>query len=168
MTKRESDKPEPSDRGWAFWLEATVLSLLLSALVFLGGTQILLRNLFDSGILWIDPLLRMVVLWLGLTGAAAAARQNKNIRIDLVNRYLPSTWNKSVSSLCHGFTAAVCAIIGWHASRMVMFEIEFGETDFLDIPVWILQSVIPLSFAVIALVYLVSAVTVWVGRGAES
>ena len=47
---------------------------------------------------------------------------------------------------------------------MVIVEKEFAETDFLDIPIWILQSVIPFAFGLIALVYLVSTVTVWYQR----
>ncbi len=163
---RPESESGSADSGprWIAWIESALLSLLLGTLVVLGGTQILLRNVFDSGVLWIDPLLRMLVLWLGLIGAAAAARQNKNIRIDLINRYLPPLWDRVISSLTHAFTAAVCGLIGWHGARMVIVEKEFAETDFLDIPIWILQSVIPFAFGLIALVYLVSTVTVWYER----
>ena len=42
---------------------------LMVALSFL---QVLLRLLFHSGIVWLDPMLRHMVLWAGLLGAAVA------------------------------------------------------------------------------------------------
>ena len=67
--------------------EDGLLALLLSVMIVLAGTQILMRNLFDSGFVWIDPLLRVGVLWLGLIGATVATRNNKHIRIDLLSHY---------------------------------------------------------------------------------
>ena len=76
-------------RTWAKRLhraEDALLVLLLSAMIALASTQILLRNLFDSGFVWIDPLLRVLVLWLGLIGATVATRNNRHIRIDLLSK----------------------------------------------------------------------------------
>ncbi|TNF86538.1 MAG: TRAP transporter small permease subunit, partial [Gammaproteobacteria bacterium] len=67
--------------------EDALLVILLTAMIVLACTQILLRNFFDSGIVWIDPLLRVMVLWIGLVGATVATRHNKHIRIDLLSRY---------------------------------------------------------------------------------
>ncbi len=67
--------------------EDALLVLLLSTMIVLASTQILLRNLFDSGFVWIDPLLRVLVLWLGLIGATVATRNNRHIRIDLLTRF---------------------------------------------------------------------------------
>ena len=50
-------------------LEDALLVALLGVLLLLASTQILLRNLFDAGLTWADPLLRVLVLWLGLLGA---------------------------------------------------------------------------------------------------
>ncbi len=65
--------------------EDGLLALLLAVMIVLAGTQILMRNLFDSGFVWIDPLLRVLVLWFGLIGATVATRHNKHIRIDLLS-----------------------------------------------------------------------------------
>ena len=42
--------------------EDALRAFLLTAMILLAGTQILMRNLFDSGFVWIDPLLRVLVL----------------------------------------------------------------------------------------------------------
>jgi TRAP-type C4-dicarboxylate transport system permease small subunit len=66
--------------------EDALLVVLLSTMIVLAGTQIILRNFLDSGFVWIDPLLRVLVLWLGLLGATVATRNNKHIRIDLLSK----------------------------------------------------------------------------------
>ena len=53
-------------------VEDALLVILLSLMILLAATQILLRNFFDLGFVWADPLLRALVLWLGLIGATVA------------------------------------------------------------------------------------------------
>jgi TRAP-type C4-dicarboxylate transport system permease small subunit len=69
-------------------IEDWLLILMLSAMVILAVAQILFRNVFDSGIVWADPLLRTLVLWVALSGAVIATRTNNHIRIDILSRYL--------------------------------------------------------------------------------
>ena len=47
--------------------EDALLVLLLSTMILLAGTQIVLRNMLDTGVVWIDPLLRVMVLWSSTT-----------------------------------------------------------------------------------------------------
>ena len=75
-------------------LEDGLLVSLLVLMVLLATGQILLRNLFDAGLSWGDPSLRLMVLWLALLGAMAATRDDNHIRIDLLSRYLPGHWRR--------------------------------------------------------------------------
>ena len=69
---------------WLDRIENTLIGVLVLAMVLLADAQIVLRNLFDSGIDWADPLLRAMVLWTAMLGALAAARDDKHIGLDLV------------------------------------------------------------------------------------
>ena len=51
-------------------LEDSILVLLLLAMILLAGYDILARTLFGGGVSWIPPLLRVMVLWIGLLAAA--------------------------------------------------------------------------------------------------
>src|SRR4030067_3823713 len=64
------------------------LVALLAAMIGFAATQILLRNVFDSGITWAEPLVRLLVLWVGLARAIEATRQNDLIAINLLLRFL--------------------------------------------------------------------------------
>jgi len=75
---------------WLDRIENGLIAVLVLAMVLLAGAQILLRNLFDSGIEWADPLLRALVLWTAMLGALAAARDDKHIGLDLVTHFVHS------------------------------------------------------------------------------
>lgn len=131
--------------------EDLVLMLLLGGLVTLAAAQILLRNLFEAGLPWADPLLRLIVLWLALAGALAAARDNKHIRIDLLSRFLPESLAAWTDRLTSAFTATVCALLAWHGGRLVWLEYQDGATVAPGIPAWAAELIIPLGFGLMAL-----------------
>ena len=135
-------------------VEDAVLVLLLSAMVLLAGAQILLRNLFDVGLVWADPLLRVLVLWVGLVGAIAAARADRHIAVDILSRLLPARARRATRALTDAATAVVCGLLAWHAARFVALEYEGGALAFARVPAWVCELILPVGFAVIGLRYL--------------
>lgn len=133
------------------WLEDGLLVLLLAAMIGLSTAQILLRNLFESGLPWADPLLRLLVLWLALAGALAAARDDRHIRIDLLSRFLTKTLKRTLDRLAALFTALICATLTWQGGRLVWSEYQDGTSLIAGIPGWVAQLVIPLGFGLMAL-----------------
>jgi len=133
--------------------EDMLLATLLGAVILLATTQILLRNLFDLGLVWIDPLLRAMVLWLGMVGAAIASRENRHIRIDLLSRFFRQRVNLAIQGLVTLFCAGVCLLLAWYGAQWVRFEHQDRLTGAAGIPVWQLEVVIPLSFALMGLRY---------------
>ena len=144
---------------WAQAAETLGLGLLLAAMLILASTQIVLRNVFEQGIIWVDPLIRALVLWLGLFGAVAAARRDKHIRIDLLTHYLSPFWNELLRLMGHVVTSVVATLIAWHGARLVLLEQEYGALAFSNMPTWVLQLAIPISFGLIGLLYLIAAIT---------
>ncbi|MDG2049477.1 MAG: TRAP transporter small permease [Myxococcota bacterium] len=133
--------------------EDAALTLLLGTMVVLAPLQIFLRLFFDAGLPWADPMIRVLVLWVGLFGAISASRGDRHITIDVLPRLLPPRARAALAVLIHIFTVWVCALLAWHSGRFVQSEQEFGGDAFLGIPAWALESVMPFAFAVIALRY---------------
>lgn len=138
--------------------EDALLVLLLTAMIAIAGAQILLRNLFDSAILWADPLLRVAVLWVGMIGAMVATRYDKQITIDAVSRFVPQHWKFRMRVVTDLFTAAVSAVVAWSAYRLMLADRADGGLAIAFVPVWICELILPVAFAVIALRYVLSAV----------
>ena len=132
-------------------IEDGILVFLLAAMIGLAGTQILLRNLWDTSIGWGDPLLRVTVMWVGLLGAMAASRDDNHITIDLVSRLLKDR-AKSVTRVITGLVSAiVCLMLAWHGMRFVLFEREDQAIAFASVPAWVCELIIPMAFGIMAL-----------------
>lgn len=139
-------------------LEDALLALILGLLVLLAPLQILLRNVFDTGIGWADPLLRVLVLWVALLGALAATRGRRQIRIDVLSRVAGRRVQSAIDGLTSLFAAAVCGVVAYHAARFVASEIEYRTVAFEGVPAWVCELVIPVAFGLIALRYLLYSV----------
>ena len=137
--------------------ENSALVILLGTMIGVSVFQIINRQLLDGAfsLTWADELVKIIVLWLAMVGSVAACRDNKHIRIDLISHVLSGpvvAWSKVVVDL---FAAAVCAMIGWQAWRLVREERSWGDTVFSDVPLWLLHAIVPLAFVLISYQFLV-------------
>lgn len=136
---------------WLHRAEDALLILLLLAMIVLAGVDIIARTVLGGGIVWISPLLRVMVLWLGLLGALMATRTREHIAIDLINRLGGDTLKRLSGVVTSVFAATVCGLIAWHAQEFVKGSFEYGDIAFSQVPAWPLQLVIPLAFGLMAL-----------------
>ncbi len=136
-------------------IEDVLLIVLLSSMIALASTQILLRIFFEYGLIWAEPLLRVMVLWLGLTGATVASRHNKHIHIDILTRFFSKNLYLFVQTFVGLFTAWICFLIAWHGARWVQMDYVDEMTGLGGIPSWMLEIIIPISFAVIGIRYFI-------------
>jgi len=139
------------------WTEETFLCLLLFSMILLACLQIFLRIFFSSGILWIDPLLRYMVIWAGLFGAAVATKQSKHISIDILSQLLPEQFLPWLHGLLNLFSAAVCSVLTYAAIIFVRDEALYGGRGILAIPSWVLNLAFPTAFGIIACRFLALA-----------
>ncbi len=136
------------------WLEETFLCLLLSSMIMLACVQIFLRFFFAGGFAWADPLLRYMVLWAGLFGAAVATKRGKHISIDIISHLLPDSYKPWLQALLNLFSAGVCSVLTYAAITFVRDEATYGGRGLLEIPSWGLNLVFPVAFGIITLRFL--------------
>lgn len=134
-------------------IEDGLLVTILLAMVTLAFSQIVMRNLLGTGAIWLDPLLRVMVLWVGLLGALVATRQHKQIRVDVLTRFLPIKLKNVSDIVTRTFAAIISAIIAWHSFLFLIDEWNSGVMAFASVPAWLPESIIPFGFSVIALRY---------------
>lgn len=138
-------------------VENTALVVLLGTMIGVSVFQIVNRQLLGGSfsLSWADELVKIIVLWLAMVGSVAAARDNRHIRIDLISHVLSGpvvAWAKVIVDL---FASAVCALIGWHAYRLIREEMSWGDTIFTDVPLWMLHTIVPLAFLLLSYQFLV-------------
>ena len=139
-------------------VEDSILVGLLLLMITLAVLQIFLRNLFDSGIVWSDVLVRILVLWVGLVGAMVASRQGNHINIDIMERFLPERAKIVVNFIVELFTAFICAIVAYYSLQFVQMEFADGGMAFARVPVWLCEAIIPFAFVVIAIRYVLLSI----------
>ncbi|OQY51737.1 MAG: C4-dicarboxylate ABC transporter permease [Desulfobacteraceae bacterium 4572_89] len=134
-------------------IEDYILVSLLLTMITMAVLQIFLRNFFDSGIVWGDSLVRVLVLWIGLIGAMVASRTDNHISIDIISRFLPPKIKRFTTLAVHLFTAVVTAAMSWFSMQFVAMEMADNMTAFASIPAWVCEIIIPIAFAVISVRY---------------
>lgn len=139
-------------------VEDSILVGLLLLMITMAVLQILLRNLFDTGIVWSDILVRILVLWVGLAGAMVASRKGNHINIDIMDRFLPERAKVIVNFVVELFTAFICAVVAYYSLQFVQMEFADGGMAFAKVPAWLCEAIIPFAFAVIAIRYILLAI----------
>lgn len=137
-------------------VENAALVILLGSLVFIAVGQIVLREVFGTGLFWADEVIKLIVLWLAMVGSIAATRDNRHIRIDALSHLLPDRAVDLIRIIVDIFASLVCAVIAWQAWRYMQLEIEFEDTVLINVPAWIAHSILPAAFALISYRFAVS------------
>lgn len=132
-------------------VEETFLVILLSSMIVIAFLQIVLRNLFSTGLSWGDPLVRNLVLWIGFIGAALATREGKHININVVSQWVPDSGKVYIEFLTQLFSFVICGLLTLAALKFIKNEAQMGNVAFLRIPVWIPEIILPIIFGLMTL-----------------
>ena len=134
-------------------LEQILLAVLLTVMILLAFGQIVLRNFFATGIDSGDSLVRYLVVWVGFMGAAIATKEGKHITIDVLSRWITGKGRKPIRFISHLSSAVVCGLLTWAGIRFIWFEAQMGGTAFFNLPIWVPELIIPLTFGLMTLRY---------------
>jgi C4-dicarboxylate transporter, DctM subunit len=153
-----SEFPEVSSRATGKWAarlargENIAVSLALGLMVILPLAEALLRRTLHVSIPGSVALVQHMVLVVGMLGGAIAAREQRLLSLSNVGDTKLHGWHKSAARVfASGVAVAVCGFLTLAAWQFVQIESESGGTLSFGIPVWIVQWVLPLGFATIAL-----------------
>ena len=136
--------------------EDGALIFALFSMLFFALLQIVLRNVFESGFLWADSFVRILVLWVAMLGAMVATRERNHISIDVLSRVIPANTIRPLKAVCTFFSAVICLTAAWYCAEYIQYEYEDGTIAFASVPVWVCQSILPVGFSVMGLRFLFS------------
>ena len=128
--------------------------LTLVGMILLSFLQIVLRNVFDVGLIWIEPLLRQMLLWVSLLGAMVATRNHNHITIDAVARFVPEGRFRHAAGLFADlFALAVCGLLAY--ATFSVFQMEYSDPQGGNIvpglPFWASLATMPAAFGIMTL-----------------
>ena len=132
-------------------VEDILIELFLAAMVIMVLLQILMRNLFQSGILGADDLIRHLVLWIAFFGAGIATRSNSHVKIDALTNLVKKSTRRYTDVLVNAFSCAVCGVLTVASAQFLYIEYQaHAHTQFFNLPVWVFEVVMPLGYLIIA------------------
>jgi C4-dicarboxylate transporter, DctM subunit len=157
------DEKSPKPQGFFVRGENVLISLVLAALVFLPLQGIVLRG--TSIVLPASSAMQSyLTLFICMIGGAIAAREGRLLALSTVTTLL-KTRIKEIARFSSGsFAAAVTAFLGYAGFTFVLHTRESGDIIAYGMPRWIVQSAIPLGFAIIAWRLIRHASDTWRGR----
>ncbi len=144
------------------FLERALIVVLLGVMVLLAFTQVILRNFFSSGLLWADPFLRHLVLWIGFLGASLATQQEKHINIDILTRFAPAKVVNFVHIATNLFAGIVCYYLASAGWTFLLNEMETAESLFTiggaGFQTWWFQTIIPAGFGLMSFRFIIRTI----------
>lgn len=138
------------------WLRALCLgeNLLvvaaLAAAVILPCLEILLRKLFKSGVPASATLVQHLVLVIGMLGGALAARENRLLALSTFTTYLKGRFKAVAVAFSSGFAAAMSALLCAASVEFVLATKRLGKELAYGVPLWTVQALLVVGFALIA------------------
>ena len=140
------------NRLFVIFDKALVVFLLFTMIVLSFG-QVVARNIFSVGFIWIDQVLRMEVLWIAFVGAALATEYNQHIKIDFIANIVRSESVKtSIYKFTQLFTLIICFLFFIIASDFIrIVSTDLSSTIITGIPDWSFQLIIPYCFFIAAI-----------------
>lgn len=166
----------PHYQRYLFWLGTRIADIglwtgaaALLAIVALNAINIVLRYFFRSPLSWAEEAMLYLMILGVYVGAVSVAWQQAHIRIDVILDFAPPKRRKVLEVISTGVLAAVLIPVVLASFRVVSLLFDFDQrSDALNFPMWIAQSVVPISLLLIIVMSLLRVFVQLAGADSRS
>jgi tripartite ATP-independent transporter DctM subunit len=153
-----------SIKSVAIRAENLLSTLALSGIMLLPLAEIASRKLLGQGVPGSGPFAQSLTLWLGLFGAAIAAREGKLLTL-ATGEFLPKNRVGEVAHIISGAGGAmVSTLLAIGGYVLLQSDRAAGDVIAIGVPVWVADLALPIGFGLIALRLIWRASPHWPGR----
>lgn len=145
-------------------LENSVALVAMAGIIALPLAEIVLRKWFATGIPGAAPFAQHLTMWVGMLGAAIAARDGKLLSLATGEFLAHSRTAHAAKVVAALIGSAVTTIFAVGAINLVKLDLADGAEIAAGIPVWVADLVLPFAFVMIAARMVWGASTSWVWR----
>ena len=144
--------------------EQLLATFALGGIMLLPLAEIFSRKFLGAGIPGAGPFAQHLTMWVGLLGAAIAAREGKLLSL-ATGEFLPKGPVGSVAHIIAGAIGSMVAtLFAFGGVALVKSDRMAGDIIANGVPVWISDLVLPFAFGVIALRLAHRSSKNWLGR----
>jgi C4-dicarboxylate transporter DctM subunit len=165
--------PAPS-RHCAWWksvvhrTEDWITAMALAGLAVVPLLEMALRKALHIGIYGASTITQHLTLIVGITGAAVAARENRLITLSNLSTLMKGRTRTYAVMFTSAVAATITAFLFIASVQFVWAEREAGQTLVYGVPIWMVESVMPIGFAAITARLLWHSGETWRSRGAAA
>ena len=138
--------------------------LALGAMMLLPVIEVLTRILGVQGVPAAVPIVQHLVLAVGMIGGAIAAHEGRLLTFSGISKWLQGHAQGVVQSVGGGLSATVAGALSLASVGFVWNSRKLGKELAYGVPLWTIQSVMVVGFALIALRLLWRSAETWKGR----
>jgi C4-dicarboxylate transporter DctQ subunit len=168
--------PSPRYRRFLFALGARIADIGLWAaaaallvIVLLNALNILLRHFFLRPLSWAEEAMLYLMIFGVYIGAVSVAWQQAHIRIDAIIDFAPPARRRMLQIVSTLVMAAVLIPVVSASFHVTSLLFEFDQrSDALHLPIWIPQSVVPVSLLLIVVMSLLRLFLQLSGRSGDA
>jgi C4-dicarboxylate transporter DctM subunit len=144
--------------------ENVIATIALGGIMLLPLAEIAMRQFVETGIPGSAPFTLNLTLWVGLLGAAIAAREGKLLTL-ATGEFLPKGKAGHIAHLVGAVAgAAIATMFAVGGIALVTTERAAGDIIAVGVPVWISTLAFPIGFSLIAVRLAWRASPQWTGR----
>ena len=132
-------------------LEELIVVVMLALMTLLTFLQVVMRYGFNSGFPWALELTTIFFAVMIFVGVSYGVRVGAHIGVDALIKRLPSAPRRAISILvvllCLLYAGLVIYGSWVYVSKMKMIGVELED---LPVPIWVVRSILPLGYALLA------------------
>jgi C4-dicarboxylate transporter DctQ subunit len=133
-------------------VEGLLTAALLAAMTLLTFLQVVLRYVFNSGLVWLLEATVYLFGWLVLLGISNGVRTGSHIAVDVITKHLSPAAQKMAALAAAALSLCYVALMLVGSWTLVQRLYVFGNLAHdIPLPRWILLSSLPIGFALLGL-----------------
>jgi len=130
--------------------EELVTAALLAAMTLLTFLQVVLRYVFNSGLVWALEATVYLFGWLVLLGISNGVRTGSHLAVDVITKHLSPAAQKAVAIVAAALSLLYVGLMLVGSWMLVERLYAFGNLAHdIPLPRWLLLSSLPLGFALV-------------------
>ncbi len=140
-----------------------VVTILLA--LVMAATQVTLRYVFNTGIIWIEPIVVNLTLLGAMIGGARAVTLHAHVRVGFLVDWLPHNIRRWFHLLAASLSMIYCGFIFYIGCLFLQFLVDADVMALqTGLPLWIQFSTTPLAMGLFIFRYIQLVPRIWRGE----
>jgi len=150
---KSGDQPASKFNATLGFIEKWFSYLILIFLVILPVLDAIIRNFFHSSLPGSVLIVQHLTLWIGISGAALAARYDRLLTFTLGSQFLEEDSKISRAAKFISSTAGAAVSLGLAVASFILVKTEAEYPNYImqGLPTWVAEIIMPIGFFIIAI-----------------